>query len=65
MDVLIISNVQEEVTWCMFFVVDIVLIDKIQLYSRSEILRDIFKLKRFRLSKFKIKYIECKFSSSV
>ncbi|KAF3673875.1 putative 60S ribosomal protein L18-1 [Capsicum annuum] len=63
MDVLM-RYIQREVSWCMLFVDDVVLIDETQdgVNDKLEVWRQTFESKGFRLSRTKMEYLEYKFS---
>ncbi|KAF3678770.1 Callose synthase 5 [Capsicum annuum] len=65
MDVLT-QSIQGEVPWCMLFADDVVLIDETWggVNEKLEVWRQTLESKGFRLSRFKTKYLECKFSDS-
>ncbi|XP_070007632.1 uncharacterized protein [Nicotiana sylvestris] len=58
-------HIQGEVPWCMLFADDIVLIDESQasVNERLDVWRQTLEPKRFKLSKTKAEYMECKFSA--
>ncbi|GMP83986.1 hypothetical protein CsSME_00037701 [Camellia sinensis var. sinensis] len=60
------KNIQDDVSWCMYFADDIVLVDETreEVNTKLEIWRKAFKSKRFRISRAKTEYMECKFSNS-
>ncbi|VFQ72228.1 unnamed protein product [Cuscuta campestris] len=64
MDVLT-QGVQDEVPWCMLFADDIVLIDDTRegLNDKLELWHLALETKGFRISRNKIEYMECRFSS--
>uniref|UniRef100_A0A1S4C651 Reverse transcriptase Ty1/copia-type domain-containing protein n=1 Tax=Nicotiana tabacum TaxID=4097 RepID=A0A1S4C651_TOBAC len=57
-------HIQGEVSWCMIFVNDIVLIDETRsvVNARLEVWRQTLESKGFKLSRTKTEYLECKFS---
>nr|XP_009780146.1 PREDICTED: uncharacterized protein LOC104229240 [Nicotiana sylvestris] len=57
-------HIQGEVSWCMLFVNDIVLIDEMRsvVNARLEVWRQTLESKGFKLSRTKTEYLECKFS---
>ncbi|XP_070055460.1 uncharacterized protein [Nicotiana tomentosiformis] len=57
-------HIQEEVPWCKLFADDIVLIDEARCGVKEmlEVWRWTLESKGFKLSRTKIKYVECKFS---
>ncbi|XP_038713468.1 uncharacterized protein LOC120007344 [Tripterygium wilfordii] len=59
-------HLQGEVSWCMLFADDIILVDEILLGANSklEILRQTLESKGFKLSRTKIESMKCKFSKS-
>ncbi|XP_070040367.1 uncharacterized protein [Nicotiana tomentosiformis] len=63
MDVLT-RNIQGEVSRCMLFADDIVLIDEMRgrVNAKLEVWRKTLESKYFKLSRTKIEYLECKFS---
>nr|XP_009608639.1 uncharacterized protein LOC104102593 [Nicotiana tomentosiformis]XP_016440519.1 PREDICTED: uncharacterized protein LOC107766283 [Nicotiana tabacum] len=63
MDVLM-RHIHEEVSWCMLFASDIVLIDetRFSVNARLEVWRRTLESKGFKLSRTKIEYLECNFS---
>ncbi|KAI0529692.1 hypothetical protein KFK09_002247 [Dendrobium nobile] len=65
MDVLT-RHLQEDVSWCMFFVDDIILVDKTRegVEDKLELWRSTLESKGFRLSRSKMEYIEYNFSSN-
>ncbi|XP_070042852.1 uncharacterized protein [Nicotiana tomentosiformis] len=64
MDILT-RHIQGEVTWCILFVDNIVLIDETRygVNAQLEIWRHTLESKGFKLSRTKTEYLECKFSS--
>nr|XP_016447223.1 PREDICTED: uncharacterized protein LOC107772244 [Nicotiana tabacum] len=58
-------HIQGEVPWSMLFVDDIVLIDETRgdVNERLEVWRQALEFKGFKLSRTKIEYLECNFSS--
>ena len=56
--------IQDEIPWCMLFADDIVLVDETRagVNVKLELWRQTLESRGFRLSRAKIKYIECKFS---
>ncbi|XP_070035608.1 uncharacterized protein [Nicotiana tomentosiformis] len=58
-------HIQGDVLWCMLFTDDIVLIDESQsdFNERLEVLRHALESKDFKMSKTKMEYLECKFST--
>ncbi|XP_070030731.1 uncharacterized protein [Nicotiana sylvestris] len=64
MDVLT-RHIQGEVSWCMLFANDTVLIDKTRcgVNERLEVWRQNLEPKGFKLSRTKTEYLECKFSA--
>ncbi|XP_060182159.1 uncharacterized protein LOC132611807 [Lycium barbarum] len=58
------SHIQGEVSWCMLFADDIVLIDESWngVNARLEVWRQTLELKGFKLSRTKTEFLECKFS---
>ncbi|XP_070002487.1 uncharacterized protein [Nicotiana sylvestris] len=58
-------HIQEEVPWCMLFANDIVLIDESRacVNERLEVWRHALESKGFKLSRIKMEYLECKFST--
>ncbi|XP_070031783.1 uncharacterized protein [Nicotiana tomentosiformis] len=58
------NHIQGEVSWCMLFADDIVLIDETRsgVNERLEVSRQTLESKGFKLSRTKTKYIECKSS---
>ncbi|XP_070056594.1 uncharacterized protein [Nicotiana tomentosiformis] len=63
MDVLT-CHIQREVSWCMLFADDIILIDETRdgVNAQLEVWRQILESKGFKLSRTKIEYLEYKFS---
>ncbi|KAF3679745.1 Ubiquitin-conjugating enzyme E2 N [Capsicum annuum] len=62
MDVLT-RHIQREVSWCMLFADDVVLIDETRgVNDKLEIWRQTLESKGFRLSRTKTEYLECKLS---
>ncbi|XP_070004896.1 uncharacterized protein [Nicotiana sylvestris] len=61
---LLTRHIQEEMSWCMLFTDDIVLVDETRddVNAQLEVWRQTLESKRFKLSRTKIKYLECKFS---
>nr|XP_033515447.1 secreted RxLR effector protein 78-like [Nicotiana tomentosiformis] len=59
--------IQGEVTWCILFADDIVLIDEMNygVNARLEVCRETLKFKGFKLSRSKTEYLECKFSDGM
>ncbi|XP_060216871.1 uncharacterized protein LOC132644299 [Lycium barbarum] len=59
------QHIQGEVSWCMLFTDDIVLIDETRsgVNARLEVWREALESKGFKLSMTKTKYLECKFSN--
>ena len=57
-------GIQDEVSWCMLFADDIVLIDESReaVNTKLERWRDTIQAKGFRLSRSKTKYLHCRFS---
>lgn len=57
-------QIQGEVSWCMFFADDIVLIDETRkgVSSKLDVWIRTLEPKGFRLSRTKTEYLECKFS---
>ena len=57
-------SIQKEVSWCMLFVDDIVLIDETwtKVNDRLETWRHALESNEFKLSRTKTEYLECKFS---
>ncbi|XP_059311034.1 uncharacterized protein LOC132062494 [Lycium ferocissimum] len=58
------SHIQGEVSWCMLFADNIVLIDESRsgVNARLEVWRQTLESKGFKLSRTKTEYLECKFS---
>ncbi|XP_070003418.1 uncharacterized protein [Nicotiana sylvestris] len=58
-------NIQGDVSWCMLFADDIVLIDerRVGVNERLEVWRQTLESKDFKLSRSKTEYLECKFSA--
>jgi hypothetical protein len=58
-------DIQGEIPWCMLFADDVVLIDesRIGVDRKLELWRQTLESKGFRLSRTKIKYMRCEFSS--
>jgi len=56
--------IQDEISWCMLFVDEIVLVDDTRagVNTKLEIWRQTLESRGFKLSRAKIKYMECKFS---
>ena len=56
--------IQDEITWCMLFTDDIVLVDETRagVYVKLKLWRQTLESRGFRLSRAKTEYIECKFS---
>ena len=56
--------IQDEITWCMLFADDIVLVDETRagINAKLELWRQTLESRGFRLSRAKIEYMECKFS---
>jgi len=59
------SEIQDEISWCMLFVNDIVLIDETRerVNTNLERWRDALEVKGFKLSRSKIEYLHCRFSA--
>ena len=57
-------SIQENVSWCMLFVDDIVLIDESRagVNAKLELWRQTLEARGFKLSKSKTEYMECRFS---
>ncbi|KAF3642244.1 hypothetical protein FXO38_21213 [Capsicum annuum] len=55
---------QDEVPYCLLFADDVVLIDKTRsgVNAKFEVSRQTLESKRFSLSRYKMKYLECKFN---
>ena len=55
---------QDELSWCMLFADDIVLVDetKAGVNVKLELWRQTLESRGFRLSRFKTEYMECKFN---
>jgi hypothetical protein len=59
----ITKNIQGDISWCMFFIDDVVLIDENRIgVQELELWRQILELKDFRLSRAKTEYMMCQFS---
>jgi hypothetical protein len=60
----ITKNIQEDISWCMLFVDDMVLINEsmIEVDQKLELWRQTLESKGFRLSRTKIEYMRCQFS---
>nr|XP_009605301.1 uncharacterized protein LOC104099877 [Nicotiana tomentosiformis] len=60
----LMRHIQREVTWCMLFTDDIVLIDETcdGVNARLEVWRQTLESKGFKLNRSKTEYLECKFS---
>ncbi|XP_070006864.1 uncharacterized protein [Nicotiana sylvestris] len=58
-------HIQGDVTWCMLFADNIILIDEIRggVNERLEVWRQALESKGFRLSRTKTEYLECKFGA--
>ena len=59
----ITKSIHDDISWCMLFADDIVLIGKIkeEVNKKLELWRQTLKAREFRLSRLKTKYMECKF----
>nr|XP_009603113.1 uncharacterized protein LOC104098151 [Nicotiana tomentosiformis] len=59
-------HIQGEVSWCMLFANDIVLIDEMRcdVNERLEVWRQTLESKGFKLSRTKTEYVECNFSGA-
>jgi len=59
-------GIQDEIPWCMLFADDIVLIDesKEEVNTKLERWRDTLEAKGFRLSRSKMEYLHCRFSTN-
>ena len=57
---------QGDISWCMFFADDIVLVDESRtgVNQKLELWREILESKGFRLSRIKIEYIRCDFGTT-
>jgi len=60
----LIRAVQNEISWCMLFAYDIVLVDetRAEVNVKLELWRQTLEFQDFRLSRIKTDYMECKFS---
>jgi hypothetical protein len=60
----ITKDIQEDISWCMLFADDMVLIDEsmIEVDQKLELWRQTLESKGFRLSRTKIEYMRCQFS---
>ncbi|XP_060210721.1 uncharacterized protein LOC132637683 [Lycium barbarum] len=60
-------HIQGEVTWCMLFADDIVMIDETRrgVNARLEVWRQTLQSKVFRFSRTKTEYLECKFGGVI
>jgi len=58
------TTIQDEISWCILFADDIVLVDEIRdgVNAKLELWRQTLESRGFRLSRAKTKYMECKFS---
>ncbi|WP_375667144.1 RNA-directed DNA polymerase, partial [Bartonella sp. AC326YNZD] len=58
------KHVQEDVSWCMLFADDIVLVDETKegVNGKLELWRDALESRGFRISRTKTEYMECNFS---
>jgi len=58
-------GIQDEVSWCMLFADDIVVIDetRVGLKDKLEKWRHTLEFRGFRLSRSKTEYLRCRFSS--
>ena len=56
--------IQDEISWCMLFADDIVLVDetRVGVNAKLELCRQTLKSRGFILSRVKTEYMECKFS---
>ena len=56
--------IQDEISWCMLFADDIVLVDETRagVNAKLELWRQTLESRGFRLSRIKTEYMECKFS---
>ncbi|XP_070045979.1 uncharacterized protein [Nicotiana tomentosiformis] len=59
-------HIQGKIPWCMLFTDDIILIDETRggVNERLKVWRHTLESKGFKLSRTKIEYLECKFSSA-
>ena len=57
----ITKDIQEDISWCMIFVDDVVLIDesRIGVNQKLELSRQTLESKGFRLSRIKTEYMRC------
>ncbi|KAL4204097.1 hypothetical protein AMTRI_Chr01g130510 [Amborella trichopoda] len=60
------KHLQDEVSWCMLFADDIVLIDEARndINTKLELWRDALESKGFKISRTKIEYMECEFNNN-
>jgi hypothetical protein len=60
----ITNDIQEDISWCMLFDDDVVLIDdsRIGVNQKLELWRQTLESKDFRLSRTKTEYMRCQFS---
>jgi Reverse transcriptase (RNA-dependent DNA polymerase) len=60
----IINNIQGDISWCILFADDVVLIveSRIEVDHKLELWRETLESKGFRLNKTKTEYMRCQFS---
>ena len=60
------GHIQDDISWCMLFADDIVLIDETQegVNAKLNLWREVLESKGLRLSRSKTEYMECKFSAN-
>jgi Reverse transcriptase (RNA-dependent DNA polymerase) len=61
---MIINDIQGDITWCMLFADNVVLIDesRIRVDQKLKLWRQTLESKSFRISRTKIEYMRCQFS---
>ena len=60
-------RIHEEVSWCMLFANDVVLIDETreEVNAKLELWMDVLESNGFRINRTKTEYMECKFSQNM
>jgi hypothetical protein len=60
-------DIQGDITWCMLFADDVVLVDESQegVNRKLELWRQTLESKRFRISRTKTEYIRCDFGTTI
>jgi hypothetical protein len=61
----VIRDIQSDISWCMFFADDVVLVDESRtgVDQKLELWRQTLEAKYFRLSRSKTEYMKCDFSA--